>query len=46
MKTVRMVRDFAIIAGCYVVTGISAWLLGKNVAGPAIGRLINGESDE
>lgn len=43
MKTVRMVRDFAIIAGCYAIIGVAGWLLGTKVASPAVVRLILGE---
>lgn len=46
MKTVRMIRDFAIVAGCYAITGIVGWLLGTKVASPAVVRLVLGENAE
>lgn len=46
MKTVRIVRDFGIIAGCYAITGIVGWWLGTKVVSPAVVRLVLGENAE
>lgn len=46
MKKFKVVRDIAIIIGCYVVIALCGWLLGTKVASPAIARLILGETDE